>query len=177
MMTVEALSDKKSQIMNSTSAPSSEKLALFGGKPAINDPDFMAYRWPFFSKEEKEAVSALVERTWFGDYYKEQAVFEKELCNYFGSKYAISLINGTAALHSGAFGAGFGPGDEVITPSYTYWATVMPLRLVGARPSSPTSWRTPARSIPPTSSATSPRRRRASCSSISGARPATWTPS
>lgn len=44
---------------------------------------------------------------------------EEEFAALFGVKYAISLVNGTATLHSALAAAGVGPGDEVIVPPLT----------------------------------------------------------
>ncbi len=48
---------------------------------------------------------------------------EKALCEYTGAKYAKCVSSGTAAIISGLFAAGCGPGDEVITVAYTWTAT------------------------------------------------------
>ncbi|MCC7519724.1 MAG: DegT/DnrJ/EryC1/StrS family aminotransferase [Verrucomicrobiae bacterium] len=109
------------------------KFALHGGPRAVNDPDLTAWRWPVFDAAEKAAVASVLERTG-GDLYSEMTTFEKELCAYFGCRYALTCNNGTAAIHSAMHAVGLQPDDEVITPSYTYWATSLTTRLVGAVP-------------------------------------------
>jgi len=49
--------------------------------------------------------------------------FEKAFANYMGSKFAIAVSSGTAALHVSLAAAGIGAGDEVLVPPYTFVAT------------------------------------------------------
>ncbi|NVM52212.1 MAG: DegT/DnrJ/EryC1/StrS family aminotransferase [Candidatus Helarchaeota archaeon] len=49
--------------------------------------------------------------------------FEKEFANYIGTKYAIAVNSGTAALHVALNALGVGPGDEIIIPPFTFVAT------------------------------------------------------
>lgn len=108
-------------------------LAAAGRKPVVNDPDNTAWRWPVFDAEDKAAVAQVLERPG-RELYAEMALFEKELCEYFDCRYALSTNNGTAAIHSAMHAIGLAPGDEIITPSYTYWATSLAARLCGAIP-------------------------------------------
>ena len=49
--------------------------------------------------------------------------FERQFCEYFGVKYAVSFNSATSALHAAAAACGVGPGDEVITSPFTMSAT------------------------------------------------------
>ncbi|MEM3446417.1 MAG: DegT/DnrJ/EryC1/StrS family aminotransferase [Candidatus Korarchaeum sp.] len=60
--------------------------------------------------------------------------FERSFSSYVGSKYAVAVSNGTAALHIALIAMGVGPGDEVIVPSYTFFGTASAVILSGARP-------------------------------------------
>ena len=60
--------------------------------------------------------------------------FEKKFAEWQGSKYAISVATGTAALHVALAALGIGPGDEVIVPSYTFIATSFSVVQAGAIP-------------------------------------------
>lgn len=60
--------------------------------------------------------------------------FEKEFAEFCGVKHGIGVSDGTAALHIILRALGVGPGDEVITVSHTFIATVEAIVLAGARP-------------------------------------------
>lgn len=62
------------------------------------------------------------------------AEFEKALCDHTGAKFAVTVSNGTAALHLAYLAAGIGEGDEVITTPNTFVATSNMLILCGAKP-------------------------------------------
>ena len=64
----------------------------------------------------------------------EVAELEEKLAAYTGSKYCISVANGTDALQIAQMAMGIGPGDEVITPGFTYIATAETVALLGAKP-------------------------------------------
>ena len=59
---------------------------------------------------------------------------EEKLAAYVGAKYCISVANGTDALQIAEMAFGIGPGDEVITPGFTYIATAETVALLGAKP-------------------------------------------
>lgn len=59
---------------------------------------------------------------------------EKEFAEFCGADYGIGISDGTAALQVALYAMGIGPGDEVITVSHTFIATVEAIVLVGARP-------------------------------------------
>jgi len=59
---------------------------------------------------------------------------EEKLAAYVGAKYCITCANGTDALQIAQMALGIGPGDEVITPGFTYIATAETVSLLGARP-------------------------------------------
>lgn len=60
--------------------------------------------------------------------------FEKEFAAAVGGGQALTLCNGTAALHLAYWQLGIGAGDEVIVPAQTHVATVHAVEVVGARP-------------------------------------------
>ena len=53
----------------------------------------------------------------------EVSELEEHLCEYTGAKYCITCANGTDALQIALMAIGVGPGDEVITPAFSYIAT------------------------------------------------------
>lgn len=85
------------------------KLALFGGCKSIGEDHNLKYSWVGKS-------------------------LEQALCEYTGARYARCVASGTAALISGLFAAGCGPGDEVLTVAYTWTATVGAILRVNAVP-------------------------------------------
>ncbi len=59
---------------------------------------------------------------------------EQKLAAYSGAKHCITVANGTDALQIAMMALGIGPGDEVITPGFTYIATAETVALLGAKP-------------------------------------------
>lgn len=64
----------------------------------------------------------------------EVADLEEKLATYTGSKFCITVANGTDALQIAQMALGIGAGDEVITPGFTYIATAETVALLGAKP-------------------------------------------
>jgi len=60
--------------------------------------------------------------------------FEQEAAELLGAKHALTCASGTDALHLALRGAGIGPGDEVITSTFTFIATAEAICYVGATP-------------------------------------------
>ncbi|WP_445495586.1 DegT/DnrJ/EryC1/StrS family aminotransferase [Photorhabdus sp. SF281] len=64
----------------------------------------------------------------------EVAELEEKLMTYTGAKYCITCANGTDALQIALMAIGLKPGDEVITPGFTYIATAETVALLGGIP-------------------------------------------
>ena len=64
----------------------------------------------------------------------EVSQLEERLCEYTQAKYCITCANGTDALQIALMSLGVGPGDEVITPAFSYIATAEAAALLGAKP-------------------------------------------
>ena len=64
----------------------------------------------------------------------EVAELEEKLAAYTSAKHCITVANGTDALQIAQMALGIGPGDEVITPGFTYIATAETVALLGAKP-------------------------------------------
>lgn len=109
---------------------SNETLALFGGPKAVTFPHDDAIRWPRYGKAEEEAVLELVRRP----SYDPITELEKEWKEYMGVPYVKAHFNGTSALLSMFFALNLPPGSEIMVPSYTFFATILPMRLFGLVP-------------------------------------------
>ena len=109
-----------------------EKLALDGGQKAVTNS---LKGWPSFDEKAIKSVEEVLRsgkvNYWTG---KKGMEFEKRFAEWQGSKYAISVATGTAALHVGMTALGIGPGDEVIVPSYTFIASSFSVVQCGAIP-------------------------------------------
>jgi len=110
----------------------SDKLAIHGGPKTVKN---RMVGWPNFSEEAIKAVEGVLRsgkvNYWTGSKGME---FEKKFAEWQGSKYAVSVATGTAALHVGLTALGIGPGDEVIVPSYTFIASSFSVVQAGAIP-------------------------------------------
>ncbi|MBU1309907.1 MAG: DegT/DnrJ/EryC1/StrS family aminotransferase, partial [Gammaproteobacteria bacterium] len=91
--------------------------------------------WPSYTAEESDAVSRVILSNkvnyWTGQECRE---FEREFANWCGTRYAVSLSNGTLALDVALKALGVGPGDEVIVTPRTFLASVSCVVNAGAVP-------------------------------------------
>ena len=83
--------------------------------------------------EVEAAVLRVLERQQFilGE---EVRAFEQEIARYIGVEHAITCASGTDALVLALEALGVGPGDEVITPPFTFVASAASIARLGARP-------------------------------------------
>jgi len=85
----------------------------------------------------KDKIDAAIQRVLAHGQYilgPEVAELEEKLATFVGAKYCITCANGTDALQIAQMALGIGPGDEVITPGFTYIATAETVALLGAKP-------------------------------------------
>jgi dTDP-4-amino-4,6-dideoxygalactose transaminase len=64
----------------------------------------------------------------------EVEAFEREWAAYLGVRQAIGVANGTEAITIALRALGVGPGDEVVVPSFTFWASAEAIPPTGATP-------------------------------------------
>src|SRR3954447_22128457 len=64
----------------------------------------------------------------------EVEAFEAELASYVGARHAIGVANGTDAITLALRALGVGPGDDVLVPSFTFYASAEAIPHTGARP-------------------------------------------
>ncbi|MEO3744520.1 DegT/DnrJ/EryC1/StrS family aminotransferase [Plantactinospora sp. B5E13] len=79
------------------------------------------------------AVRAVVEDTRF-ILGREVGEFESAFAAFCGTRHAVGVSSGTAAIHLSLAALGIGPGDEVAVPAHTFVATAEPVTWLGARP-------------------------------------------
>jgi dTDP-4-amino-4,6-dideoxygalactose transaminase len=113
----------------------SSSLALKGGKPVR----VKAWpQWPIYDERELKAADEIIKTGYWGGGVgvsgPKEAEFEGKFSRSHGCRYGICVANGTAALHVALLAAGIKPGDEVIVPALTFWATGSAVLMVGAIP-------------------------------------------
>ena len=85
----------------------------------------------------REELRAAVARVLDSERYilgPEVAAFEREFAAYCGCEHAIGVANGTDAITIALRAMGVGPGDEVVVPSFTFYASAEAIPPTGARP-------------------------------------------
>jgi len=107
-----------------------ETLALNGGPKAVTHPHHDSWRWPQYGPEEEKAVLDLIRHP----SYSPLDALEKEWKTAFGYPFVKAQCNGTSALTSMFFALNLAPGSEIMVPSYTFFATIVPMRLFGLVP-------------------------------------------
>jgi len=101
-----------------------EMLACGGGTPVVSGT--LKKKWPIITQEDIEAVVEVLKSGELGNGHSPNAVaFGEEFAAYVGAKYGLAVNSGTAALHCAVAAADIGPGDEVITSTYTFLASAV----------------------------------------------------
>lgn len=101
--------------------------SVVGTNPvALHEPRFQGNEWMYL----KECLDS----TFVSSVGKFVDRFEADLAAYTGSRYAVAVVNGTAALHIALKLAGVQEGDEVLVPALTFVATANAVRYCGATP-------------------------------------------
>jgi UDP-4-amino-4-deoxy-L-arabinose-oxoglutarate aminotransferase len=95
--------------------------------------EFLPFCRPQVTSEDIEAVVAVLNSGWITTGSK-NAALEAAFCERVGARHAVAMASATAAMHVYLHALGVGPGDEVITPSFTWVSTVNLICLLGATP-------------------------------------------
>ncbi|HID55881.1 TPA: DegT/DnrJ/EryC1/StrS family aminotransferase [Candidatus Poribacteria bacterium] len=100
----------------------SERLAIHGGKPTI--PPGAIKPWPHITEADRKAVLEVLSGGNINEQRRIQSErLSREWAEYIGRRYCIPTNSGTAALHMCVAALGIEPGDEVILPAFTFWAS------------------------------------------------------
>ena len=99
---------------------------------------------PHMSGGEMKYIKEAFEQNWVAPLGPNVDGFEEAIARYSGVDHVAVLNSGTAAIHLALIMLGVGPGDEVIASTFTFSATVNPIRYLGATPvlvdSEPETW-------------------------------------
>jgi perosamine synthetase len=96
------------------------------GPVVLHEPSFAGNEWVY--------VKECLDSTFVSSAGKFVDRFEDDLAAYTGSKYAVAVVNGTAALHIALLLAGVKANDEVLLPALTFIATANAISYCGATP-------------------------------------------
>ena len=107
-----------------------EALALNGGPKAVAHPHGDAARWPLYGAEEEKEIAKLLQ----APSYAPIEELEKDWKERFQVPYVRAYCNGTSALTTMFFALNLPPGSEIMVPSYTFFATITPMRFFGLVP-------------------------------------------
>lgn len=111
---------------------SNNTLALLGGEKTL-DKRTAEYAAVAVPPKAYETIKTLLDNNQISEapIVKE---FEARFAEYIGVKYGLCVCNGTTSIQAALFAVGVKPGDEVIVPSFTFWASAGPIVAVGACP-------------------------------------------
>ncbi|MDF1514725.1 MAG: DegT/DnrJ/EryC1/StrS family aminotransferase [Anaerolineae bacterium] len=112
---------------------SNDTLALLGGPEAVNLDPGNTFTWPIVTEEDEQAVLSVLRKGTMSE-IDVTMDFEADFAAWQGSRYALGFNNGTNSLQAAMFSVGVGVGGEVICPSLTYWASILPCYSLGATP-------------------------------------------
>ncbi|MGW8160734.1 MAG: DegT/DnrJ/EryC1/StrS family aminotransferase [Desulfobulbales bacterium] len=107
--------------------------AILGGPPAVTLDHEPSNKWPDLTGRDEEAVLQIIRD---GNISTHPVIreLEKGYATFAGRSYSLAHNNGTAALLAAFYSIGLMPGDEVLVPSATFWASVLPMTWLGAVP-------------------------------------------
>ncbi|NCD70559.1 aminotransferase class I/II-fold pyridoxal phosphate-dependent enzyme [Mucilaginibacter agri] len=89
---------------------------------------------PHMSGNEQKYIDEAFKSNWIAPLGPHVDAFERDICDFTGSKFAAVLSSGTAAIHLALVVLGVKPGDEVICQSMTFSASANPISYLGATP-------------------------------------------
>ena len=98
-----------------------------------NQTEFHLHQ-PIFSGNEKKYVTETIDSTMISSFGDKNEILQEKISNYTKSKYSLTCINGTSALHVSLILAGVKKEDEVLTQSLSFIATANAISYLNASP-------------------------------------------
>lgn len=114
--------------MSATTMP-----AILGGSPAVTLDQAAANRWPVLDADDDAAVLEVMRHGDLSNHVVTRRL-EDDFRHRLGCRHALAHANGTLALLAAFHALDLEPGDEILVPSATFWASVVPMLWVGAVP-------------------------------------------
>jgi len=108
-------------------------LAIFGGPRAVTKRRRDRARRVHFKAAARLALLMAADKNTASS-GRDITRFERRFAAMTGSRYALTMNSGTSALHAAYFAVGVRPGDEVVVPAYTFFASASPILQCGATP-------------------------------------------
>lgn len=102
-------------------------------KPAVTLPHEPTCTWPLFDERDEQAVLRVLRD---GNVSTHGVIreLEADYAAFTGRSHALAHSSGTAALMAAYFALGLAPGDEVLVPTATFWASALPMLWFGLVP-------------------------------------------
>ncbi len=107
--------------------------AILGAAPLVQADHAAANHWPLLGEEDEQAVLQVI-RDGNLSFHSVVRELEADYRSLTGRRFALAHNNGTAGLLAAFFALDLEPGDEVLVPSATWWASVLPMLWVGLVP-------------------------------------------
>ena len=110
-----------------------DRPAILGGTPIVTADHETANRWPILGEEDEQAVLRVMRDGKISGHPVIRKL-EADYTRLTRMPYALAHNNGTAGLLAAFHAIGLKPGDEVLVPTATFWASVLPMMWLGAVP-------------------------------------------
>jgi perosamine synthetase len=103
-------------------------------KELYGNKEFTPLHAPYFGGNEKAYLNECIDSTFVSSVGAFVDRLEREFAQRVGAKYAVAVVNGTAALHIALLLGGVESGDEVLTQPLTFVARCNAISYCGAKP-------------------------------------------
>ncbi len=107
---------------------------IIDGIRAVAGEKYLSLHEPRFDEIEYINLKRCIDTSYVSSVGEYVNVFEKNISNFTGAKFAIAVVNGTSALHLALKLVGVDRNHEVICPSLTFIGTINAISYLGAKP-------------------------------------------